>query len=305
MTVLEHGVADLLSQAEADAGDVLAAARERKGGTRGSAVEEIRGTIPGSRASFFLRKILGFEPWSAQQQIIDLIDGPNPVNRLCVIGANAIGKDSLLARLALWWVYARCGLVLITAPTLRQLEQIIVRQELLPAFQRTNANGPVLDGDLHSRMLKRPGHPESGIVLFTSKDISRLSGYHHKNLLIILSEAQGLEPHVWDAALSCATDPSNVIIASGNPLFGGDRFEAASLRWKSVRISALDHPNLTGESPYISGGPSQAWVEEVAADHGRDSDFFKSHVEALFPRGGADTAVFERPWIDAAVARRG
>ena len=51
--------------------------------------------------------------------------------------------------------------------------------------------------------------------------------------------AQVRAPQAWDVTVSA----SNVIIASGNPLFGGDRFEAASLRWKSVRISALDHPH--------------------------------------------------------------
>ncbi len=294
------GIADLITQLEVDAGDLLA---ETRGGG-GLTAHRAQAYTHGSRLSVFLEEILEFSPWSAQREIVVAVDGPDPVNRLCVYGANSVGKDALLARLALWWVYARDGLVLITAPTLRQLQQIIVRQELLPAFTRANLRGPVLDGQLHTMQLKRPDHPESGIVCFTSKDISRLSGYHHRDLLIVLSEAQGLEPLAWDAAQSCATDPSNVVIASGNPLYSGDRFEAASLRWTAIRISALDHPNVTGEGPYIPGGPSREWVEEVAADHGRDSDFFHSHVEGRFPAGGADTAVFERRWIEAAIARR-
>ena len=65
----------------------------------------------------FLRDVLHWQPWSRQEEIAGLVrDCP----LVAVRSANGIGKDALAARLALWWVFARGGLALLTGPSERQ-----------------------------------------------------------------------------------------------------------------------------------------------------------------------------------------
>ncbi len=79
-----------------------------------------------------------------------------------VRSANGCGKDWLAARLALWWVYARQGLVLLTGPTERQVVEIVmgevarvrsVRGKTCPA----SCTEPPLDSDVSSE-------PESSLL---------------------------------------------------------------------------------------------------------------------------------------------
>jgi hypothetical protein len=59
----------------------------------------------------FVRDVLKAEPYDQQRKILHLVqDEP----RTLVMSANSMGKDWLTAHLALWWVYARRGLVILT-----------------------------------------------------------------------------------------------------------------------------------------------------------------------------------------------
>ncbi len=71
----------------------------------------------------FIREVLHGEPWSRQVEIAESVrDSPLVVVR----SANAVGKDWIAARLAVWWVYARQGLALITGPTERQVREVVM-----------------------------------------------------------------------------------------------------------------------------------------------------------------------------------
>lgn len=115
--------------------------------------------------------------------------------------------------------------------------------------------------------------------------------------MILLSEAQGVPDHAWEAASACATDSSNVICCVGNPIHRDGKLEAASVRWPSVRFNALEVVGLG-----IPGAASQAWVDEVAEEWGTDSDWYRVHVLGLFPVDDSDTALVTRAMLDRAVA---
>jgi hypothetical protein len=82
------------------------------------------------------------------------------------VSANAIGKDWLIARLALWWVYCRGGLVILTSATDRQARQISMR-EVRKAF----IAAPDLPGELFQMELRV--NDTSGIIAFTSARVLR------------------------------------------------------------------------------------------------------------------------------------
>ncbi len=80
----------------------------------------------------FIREVLKGEPWDRQIEIAGAVEAnPLTVVRSC----NGAGKDWLAARLALWWVYARGGLALVTGPTERQVREVVMG-EVARAFTK-------------------------------------------------------------------------------------------------------------------------------------------------------------------------
>ena len=158
----------------------------------------------------FLRDVLRCDPWKSQVAIAEAVLSHALVT---VRSCHAAGKDWLGARLALWWVYARGGLVILTGPTATQVEEILMRREVHAAFLRGK-----LPGELHVRALRPAGEGEAGILAKTASGISGLTGFHESRVLVIITEAQDPEiSHAWDAAFAIATGAEDRILTLGNP----------------------------------------------------------------------------------------
>ncbi len=248
----------------------------------------------------FLREILKFEPWSRQEDIAETLER-HPL--VAVVGANAVGKDAMVAHLALYWTLTKGGTALIVSPTERQNVQILMR-EIRGAWHR-------VEGGLPGRLLTHaydPGEGQAGgILAMTSTSVGRLTGFHGEKVLMILSEAQELEPFVLEAALACATGPADRIVMSGNPLYPSGDFHRAAQPgsgWAVVTIPAAEHPNVVQGRTIIPGGPSPEGVERIRAQYGEDSNTFRSRVLSEFPTQDAE-GLLDREWIDQAVKRHG
>jgi hypothetical protein len=245
--------------------------------------------------SGFLRDVLRCEPWEMQRVMAESVrDNPRTV----VVAAASIGKDWLAARVALWWVFALRGLVILTGPTERQVKHILMR-EVRRAFSRA----PELAGELFAMELRAAD--ETGILAFTSDNADRLTGFHHPRLLVMVTEAQGVADEAHEAAAACATGPGNRLFIYGNPLHSRGEFYriARSDAWHTVVVPAAVHPNLVEGRDVIPGAVSREWVDAMRAEYGADSNFFRSRVDAAFPDGAGIDALLRRSWIDDAVAR--
>ena len=189
----------------------------------------------------FIREVLKGDPWSRQLEIAEAVrDQPLVVVRSC----NAAGKDWIAAHLALWWVYARQGLVLLTGPTERQVKEIVM-SEVARAFARAND----LPGELYQMALRLGRTEHAGILAFTSTEASRLTGFHAPHVFAVITEAQGVEDYAWEGVLACVTGSDDRVLAVGNPLEPSGRFFHASRApgWRSIRISAFEHPNVLSQ----------------------------------------------------------
>lgn len=211
----------------------------------------------------FLREVLDADPWTAQEAIAGSV---RDNRRTLVQSAHAVGKDWLAARLALWWAYAKRGLVIVSGPTERQVREIVFG-EVRKAWTRAGD----LPGERYSLALRIPGYP--GMIGFTATSDSAFTGFHDPNLLVILTEAQGLEDWTFQAAAACATGEGSRILAVGNPLEpSGPFFRASQVgNWSRFKIPAFEHPNVIEGREIIPGAVTRDWVEEMADDYGRES----------------------------------
>ncbi len=247
----------------------------------------------------FVRDVLGDTdpgPWWRQVEIAEAVrDHP----LVAVRSNNSAGKDWLAARLALWWVYARGGLALVTGPTERQVVEVVMGQ-VARAFRRASS----LPGDLYRSALRVGETEEAGILAFTSTEASRLTGFHAGRVFCVLTEAQAVEDFAWEGLLACATGPEDRLLAVGNPVAPDGRFYRASRAgtWKAIRVSAKEHPNVVEGRMVIPGGVSRAFVERIASEYGASSGVYRSRVLGEFPDQGED-ALCALEWVVSAAER--
>lgn len=245
----------------------------------------------------FLREVLKADPWDRQVEIAEAVrDHPLVTVRSC----HAAGKDFLSARLALWWVYARRGLVILTGPTASQVEEILMRKEISTAF----VNGD-LPGALGVKALRPPSSGgAAGIIARTAAGIHGMTGLHESRVLFIITEAQDPDiAHAWDAAFACATGEHDRILTVGNPTEPDGRFYRAhqpSSGWHALKIGAEEIPNVRHGYTLVPGLLTREGVRRFVREYGEGSPFVVSRVHAEFPSEATDSLV-RVEWLDRAV----
>ncbi len=242
----------------------------------------------------FMRDVLRCEPWSMQVTMAEAVrDHP----RVVVVTANGIGKDWCTARLALWFCFARRGFVILTGPTQRQVKEILMRQVRV-AF----AAAPELPGELFQMELRVSD--DCGILAFTSDNADKLTGYHNENLLICVTEGQGVEDEAYEAARACCTSPKNRLFVYGNPTRPTGPFvkAAESDHWHTLTVPASAHPNVISGREEIPGAISREWVDAMRDEYGEGSSVFQSRVMARFPTESLE-GLIKREWLRAAFDR--
>jgi len=242
----------------------------------------------------FIEEVLGGTLYDAQREIAESVrDFP----QVAVKSANAIGKDWLAARLALWFVYARRGLVLLSGPTLRQVREVLMAEV-------SRAWTDELPGELFTHALRVPGSDNAGILAYTSSEVSKMTGHHADRVLAVLTEAQGVESHGFEALYACAVGESDKFLILGNPLTRSGDFARLfeSDVWETFTISALDFPNVTEGKVIIPGGMTRAGVERIEREFGKGSNVYRSRVLGEFPSEDSE-ALIRRYWLEQSAER--
>ena len=265
----------------------------------------------------FARQVLGVDLWGWQ---LDFILAILNNRRVAVAGGRKIGKDFAVAVLALWWYCsfpdARC---IITAVTDRQINDILWRQ----IKQLIAGSGVCLDckrakktyDELpcpHSRAITdEPGLlPRSGLKAhdgrdatdlreikgFTAKEAEAVQGISGGRLLYIFDEASGVPDPIYIAVNgNIGGGDDNRIAAITNPTqntgWCHDAFHGASKFWKTFQVSSLDCPNVKTGKVVVPGLATRLWVDEMAEMWGRESAYFKIHVEGQFVVGEDEKAL--------------
>ena len=244
---------------------------------------------------YFLREILGVDPWEKQEEIIESVrDNDNTA----VASGHGVGKTFISACTTLWFLVTHDqSRVITTAPTNRQVESILWA-EIWNLYK--NARVP-----LGGRLLKTSLNIEEKwfALGLSTDDPDRFQGHHAENLLLVMDEAPGIDPKIYEAAQGILTTRGAKSLLIGNPTSSsGPFFDCFSNKlWKTFHISCYDSPAIAEPEKYPTL-TTMKWIEERKAEWGEQSPMFQSRVLGEFPVEGEDTLI-PLNWCEKAVQR--
>ena len=271
----------------------------------------------------FIKGALGHSLWEQQREIANDL---TTQRRVAVKSCNASGKTYLSADLTLWWITTYPdGIAVTTAPTWTQVDQLLwgeIRNTV------ANPNTKIKYGDINQTEIKLG--PKNYAIGISTNQSARFSGFHSDHVLIVMDEAEGILPQVWEAINGLRAGGKVVQLAIGNPLIVGgeyyDIFTTHRAGWKTHTISAFDTPNLKytsleyvdemgtlvtlghGKSllemteeeldhntrPYLC---TRHWVRDMFDEWGPNHPYFQTRVLGEFPTQG-DDALIPLSWLE-------
>lgn len=226
--------------------------------------------------------------WSKQQEVLNAVrDYP----RVAVKSGNTVGKSKTAAEVALGYLLSYYpSKVITTAPTFTQVEDILWKEiALLYNKAKVPIGGELLKTEIHM--------DEQWFAMgISTNEVNRFQGFHSPYLLVIIDEALGVDPMIWEAIEGLHP---HRILAIGNPLTPeGEFFKAFnSPLWHKITISCLEAVRWQQENTVIPGLVTLEWCEERAKEWGVKSPLYQSRVLGEFPQEGTDTLI-HLGWMD-------
>jgi len=254
--------------------------------------------------AWWVRNILGDDPWPKQAEILQALVNNREVN---VRSCHSAGKSWVASRAALWFLFCHPrSLVITTAPTARQVRGIIWR-EIATAHARASVP---LGGELSTTALRIS---EDWLALgFTAADHDpdRFQGFHAKHTLVIQDEACGISEAIDTAVDSILSGDHARLLRIGNPTDAQTPFGRAFAQQRGARfqISAFDTPNFTAfgidednlddwealKGPAPLPAPTLTtpeWVDAKRKQWGVSSPMWQARIAAEFPEDGENSLV--------------
>jgi len=263
---------------------------------RGLSFEELAGFR--GRFEAFSEEVFGIELTGQQAEAARVLQRGD--RQVLIHGGNGVGKDTLTALWTLFEVYVLGGLALLSAPTDRQVREVLMRREIGRLWR---LSGGKLPGERYEMAIRIPGREEGGLLAFTASDPERFVGHHSATgrVFIGLTEAQGIPQEIFEAAQRC--QPSTLLAACNptSPATAVYSF-ARSHAWTSLRWSCMDHPNVETGKTIIPGAVTKEWVDAMRQEHGEGSRFWTVSVLGIFPEE-AESPLFPAIRWDEAIER--
>lgn len=222
----------------------------------------------------YARDILGIKYlWETQQQILRAL--LEPPYRVMVPSGHNVGKSFIAAVAANWWFDSfDPSLVISTAPTAQSVEQILWK-EIRVMRARAGLPGLMPRAPM---MYTSPDHLAQG---FTARDATSFQGRHDDRILFIFDEAVGIDAVFWQALASMfKPDGRHACLVPFNPTDPSSHAyhedhstdEKGEPKWKTFRLSSLDHPNiaaeLVGEPPPVPAAVSVSQINDWVHSQG-------------------------------------
>lgn len=270
---------------------------------------------------WFARELLGHDLWHISEAVLNALTRPRA--RVAVKGSHASSKTFTAAEAVLWAPHAG-GIAITTAPTARQVNRMV--------WGEIHSMYPRAQHRLRGELLKTPefriSPDEYALGVSTDKGV-QFQGWHARDggfMLIVLDEAPGVPPSVYDAIEGVRAGGDVRVLALGNPDVPSgpfyDAFTAERSGWECFTIDALESPNFATAGGYLDLDELVSWDEddprldanprpylvtrrfvwEKWREWGPQSPLWASKVRGAFPDQSEDSLISLR-WIEDAKRR--
>jgi len=228
--------------------------------------------------------------WEKQEEILWAVRNNK---RVCVKSGNTVGKSYIAADIVMDFLICNYpSKVVTTAPSWPQVEDILWK-EIATHYNKSKI-------PIGGRLLKTEliFNDEWFAVGISTDQPVRFQGRHSPHLLVLIDEASGMNPDIWD--MIEALHPEK-IVAIGNPLENSGKFYEifSSALWHKVTINCRDCIKWQNNNVVIPGLVTQQWINDMEDIHGRNSPYVKIHVDGEFPEEASD-ALISRSWVERA-----
>ena len=239
----------------------------------------------------FAQNVLQVKLWGKQVEILNALAENR---RVAVKSGNGVGKGFCAAIAVLWFLYAHDqAVVLTTAPTFRQVRDLLWRQ-IHALHRKTERRNPgALGGDL---LKTRWELDDDRFALgLSSKGADQFQGFHSPNILVVVDEAEGVSEEIFEGIEAVMTSENPRLLLIGNPTTLTGAFRRAFYQerdiYHCVTISVLETPNVAAESVVFPGLVHKFWVEERKRAWGEDNPIYRSRVLGEFPTQEENTLI--------------
>ncbi len=228
--------------------------------------------------------------WDKQ---IEILQAVRKYPRIAVRSGNTVGKTKIAAEIVIDWLFTNYpSKVVTTSASFAQVEDALWKE-----IGSLWKNSPIqFKGDLQKVGLFFD-EDHFAVGLSVDKPV-RLQGRHSPNLLVLVDEASGIDPAIWD--MFEALHPRTIVVL-GNPLDATGRFAESFMsdKWHKITVSCVDCVDWQEKNGKIPGLVTREWIKEMADLHGIKSAWYRVHVLGLPPEQD-EFALIERQWVDRA-----
>jgi hypothetical protein len=273
----------------------------------------------------FASEVLGVNLDADQKEILESVQNNR---RVSVRSGHSRGKDYVAAVASLCFLYTKYpSKVISTAPTGRQVTSIMMT-EIAKIWKNAKTD---LGGELLSGKIKFGDDPDWFVEGFKAGDkaTEAWTGYHSPNLMVVVTEASGIEDETFDAIEGLLTGNSKLLIIFNPNRTTGEAYQSTrSKEYVKFRLNCLNAPNVLNKNMAIPGQVDWVWVNEkvkkwatpISADEAnpdlfdfewenedgrewyRPDDLFLVKVMGEFPREAPDQLI-PLSWVEKAIER--
>ena len=268
----------------------------------------------------FAKEGLGVRLDRKQREILESMQ----INRrTSVRSGHAAGKDYVAAVGSLCFLYLNIpSKVINTAPTDRQVINIMM-SEIGKIYRNSKIN---LGGDLWTHKITFSEDSDWFLLGFKTKDKKPedWTGFHSPNLMVVVTEASGIDQITFDAIEGILTGNSRLVLIFNPNRTTGEAYQSTrSPLYAKFSLNCLNAINVRAKKILIPGQVDYEWIDEkirkpgwvMEIDEGevnkdaydfkwkgkwyRPNDLFLVKVMGEFPRATEDTLI-PLSWIEMA-----
>ncbi len=240
-----------------------------------------------ARPDKWCAEFLNFMPWERQRAVL-LAVARN--DRTTVRSGHGVGKTSVAAAVVLWFLLVHDpAIVLTTAPTARQVEQVLWGE-----IRRLIGRCPTLRGlGTLNRMEYRLTESRFALGLSTN-EANRFQGFHSPNILVVIDEAGGVASDIYEAVLGVLTSANARLLLIGNPITPSGFFydsHRPESGFERIHISSEHSPNVAAGREVVPGLVTADWVASAKRDWGEKSPIYQARVLGEFPESASNALI--------------